>query len=109
VLKNHARNFLAVWKRPRWRWALAVSLVSDAISFGLEALSLGLAEPPQLVVDFLTAAALVALLGFRWTLALPLFAEAVPATSAFPSWVLAVAALAALEPQHTGEGTNAKP
>lgn len=107
--KNYAKNLLAAWKRPRWRWAFAAALVSDAISFGLEFLSLGLAEPPQLAVDFLTAAALVFLLGFRWGLALPLFAEAFPATSAFPSWALAVAAFAALEPEQAGDATHAKP
>lgn len=92
------RNFAAVFRRPRWRWALALALVSDAFSFGLEFFSLGLAEPLQVAVDLVTAAVLIFLLGFRWGLGLPLVAEAFPVTSAFPSWALAVLAFAALEP-----------
>jgi len=95
-------NYAAVWKRRRWRTAMAVALASDALSFGLEFLSLGLAEIPQLAVDLATAVAIFLLLGFRWGLLAPLVIEAFPAMSAFPSWALAVAAYAALEPAPAG-------
>jgi hypothetical protein len=91
------RNFAAAFRQARWRWAMAVALLSDAVSFGLQFFSLGLAEIPQLGVDLLTAVVLVILLGFRWGLALALVVEAIPITAAFPSWALAVAAQAALE------------
>jgi hypothetical protein len=97
------RNFVAAFRQARWRWAMAAALVSDAVSFGLQFFSLGLAEIPQLAVDLVTAAVLVFLLGFRWSLALALVVEAIPITAAFPSWALAVAAQAALE-RGQGEG-----
>ncbi|MGH7442535.1 MAG: hypothetical protein ACREKE_07685 [bacterium] len=73
--------------------------MSDALSFGLIAFSLGLAEPIQMALDLATAVGLLLLLGFRWSLAFALALEAFPATSVFPCWALAVAAQAALEPQ----------
>jgi len=100
------RNFTAAFKRPRWRWALALALVSDAFSFGLEFLSLGLAEFHQILVDLGTAAGVAVLVGPRWSLALPLLAEAFPASSVFPSWALAVAAWAALETEPKNEAPH---
>ena len=96
------RNFRAALKRPRWRWALCFALASDALSFGLEFASFGLAEFPQVLVDLGTAVGLAMIVGPRWSLVLPLTLEAFPATSAFPSWALAVAAWAALEPAQSG-------
>jgi hypothetical protein len=85
---------------------MAVALLSDAVSFGLQFFSLGLAEIPQLAVDLVTAVALVLLLGFRWGLALALIVEAFPVTAAFPSWALAVAAQAAFEREQSGDGPS---
>jgi hypothetical protein len=101
-----ARNFAAAFKRPRWRWALAFALASDALSFGLEFASLGLAEFPQVLVDLGTAAGLALLVRPRWSMALPLLVEAFPATSVFPSWALAVAAWAALEADPKNEAPH---
>jgi hypothetical protein len=92
-----ASGLAAVWGRRRWRAALAAALVSDALSFGLEFLSLGLAEPVQVALDLVTALLIFALLGFRWGLLIPLALEAIPALAAFPTWFLAVAAYAALD------------
>jgi hypothetical protein len=92
------KSFFAVWRRRRWRIALAVALASDALSFGLEAFSLGLAEPLQIAVDAATALLVSLLIGFRWSLAIPLAIEAVPGLAVFPTWAAALAALAALEP-----------
>ena len=91
------RNLWAARKRPRWWLAMAVALASDALSFGLELLTLGLGEPAQLAVDFGTALVLALILGWRWSLLLPLGVEAVPALALFPTWALAVAALAATD------------
>lgn len=96
-LKKLGSNFAAAWRRRRWRAALVAALVSDALSFGLEFLSLGLAELPQMALDLLTAVLIFVLLGFRWGLLIPLLVEAFPALAVFPSWALAVAAYAALE------------
>jgi hypothetical protein len=85
----------------QWRWAMLVAVISDIISFGLEGLlglfSLGVSDLVQIPVDLLTAALIVVLLGFRWTLAIPLVAEAIPGLAIFPTWTLAVAAYAATD------------
>jgi len=101
-----ARNFVAAFKRPRWRWALGLALLSDALSFGLEFLSLGLAEFPQILVDLVTAIGIAVLVGPRWSMALPLLVESFPASSMFPSWALAVAAWAALETDPKNEAPH---
>ena len=95
--QDNWRELFAVWSRPHWRAALAAAMVSDLLSFGIEAVSLGLAEPVQIGVDLITAVVIVALVGFRWGLAVPLIVEAVPVAAAFPTWTLAVVAYAALD------------
>ena len=86
------RNFLAAWKSPRWRWALAVAAVSDAVGFGLV-----MAPPLHWAVDAITAVLLFAVLGFRWGLLVALSVEVVPALQVFPAWTLVVLALASTE------------
>ena len=86
------RNLRAAWKAPRWRWAFLIAAVSDAVGLGL-----ALFPPGQWFVDAATAAALFAVLGFRWSLLTALAVEAVPVLQLFPAWTLAVVALAALE------------
>ena len=105
-LKSLGPNFMAALRLPRWRWAMVAALASDAVSFGLEFLSLGLAEIPQVAVDLATAAVIFAMLGFRWGLAIPLGLEALPGFAAFPSWALAVGAYAALEKERPGQGAK---
>ena len=90
-------QFVACMALPRWRWVMAVAALSDAVSFGLEFFGFGLGMILQVGVDLLTAVAMIALLGFRWTLAIPLVMEAIPVLAVFPTWTLAVAAYAALE------------
>ena len=103
-MADNRSQFLSVWARPQWRWALAAAVASDALSFGLQAISLGLAEPVQLVVDVVTAIAIFIALGFRWGFAVPLLVEALPIAAAFPTWTLAVLAYSALD-----RGTGAPP
>ena len=84
------RNVEMAWKSPRWRAALLVAVVSDALGFGVVLL-----PPVQWLLDAVTALALFAVLGFRWTLLGALAVELVPGLELFPAWTLMVAALAA--------------
>jgi len=94
-------QFMACMAQPKWRWAMLVALLSDVISFGLDGLlglfSMGVSDLVQIPIDLATAGIMVAILGFRWTLAIPLVAEAIPGVAMFPTWTLAVAFYAAAE------------
>jgi hypothetical protein len=87
--KTFFQNLYAAWKLPSWRRALVIALLSDALGFGVP-----LFPPAQWLLDAVTAAALFAVLGFRWALLSALVVEAVPALELFPAWTLAVAAMA---------------
>jgi hypothetical protein len=102
MLKNLIQNFLTAWKFPRWRWALAVALLSDAVGFGV-----ALIPPVQWLVDAGTAVVLFAVLGFRWALLGALAVEVVPGLALFPAWTLVVAALASTETGKAPPGTGA--
>ena len=95
---NLVRSLRVAWKAPRWRWALLIAGASDAVGFGL-----ALFPPGQWLVDAATAAALFAVLGFRWSLLTALAVGAVPVLQLFPAWTLAVVALAALESERSTE------
>jgi hypothetical protein len=97
MLKRLIQNVRSAWKFPRWRLALLVALISDALSFGFV-----LIPPVQWVVDAVTAAVLFAVLGFRWSLLSALVIELVPMLELFPAWTLAVSALASMENQEPG-------
>lgn len=90
--KNPVHNVLTHWKSPRWRWAFLTAILSDALGFGV-----ALWPPAQWLLDALTAAVLLAVLGFRWPLVAALAVEVVPALELFPAWTLVVVALAATE------------
>ena len=92
MLKRITQNFLGAWRYPRWRLALLVAVISDALSFGVVLL-----PPVQWVVDAVTAVVLFAVLGFRWSLLTALVIESVPILELFPAWTLAVSALAGME------------
>lgn len=99
MLTNPIQHFLMAWRLPRWRWALVIALLSDAMGFGV------MWWPPVLwLLDAVTAAVLFALLGFRWPLLPALAIEAVPGLELFPAWTLVVAALASTET--VGPGTR---
>mgnify|MGYP001313547100 CR=1 FL=1 len=102
MLKNLLQNLLLAWKFPRWRWALVVALLSDAVGFGVVLL-----PPVQWLLDAITAVVLFAALGFRWPLLSALIVEAVPALQLFPAWTLVVAALASTETRKSASGTAA--
>jgi len=102
MLKNLVHNFLLAWKFPRWRWALVIALLSDALGFGLV-----LIPPVEWVLDAATAAVLFAVLGFRWPLFGALAFEAIPGLQVFPAWTLVVAALASTENRKSPDGSRA--
>lgn len=89
---NPIHNFLMALRSPRWRWALLVAALSDALGFGV-----ALLPPLQWLLDAITALVLFAVLGFRWPLLSALVVEAVPALQLFPAWTLVVLALAGME------------
>ena len=97
-MKNVLRGFAVAWKSPRWRIALLVAVISDAIGF-----SLGLIPPIQWVVDAITVLVLLRVLGFSWPLLIALAVEAVPVLEVFPTWTLAVAVLASTAHPRTGQ------
>jgi amino acid transporter len=73
---------------PRMRWALVIALVSDALGFAVV-----LFPPLQWLLDAITAAALLMVLGFRWPLLIALAIEVIPAIELFPAWTLVVLSL----------------
>ena len=101
-MKSLLQNFLFAWQYPRWRWALVVALLSDAVGFGV-----ALIPPVQWLLDAVTAVVLFAVLGFRWPLLSALAVEAVPALQLFPAWILVVAALASTDTRKSAPGTAA--
>jgi hypothetical protein len=87
-------RFRLAWKSPKWRRALVIALISDAIGF------LVLLMPPvQWAVDAVTAIVLLIVLGFRWSLFMALAIEVIPAIELFPAWTLWVLAVAATDKQ----------
>lgn len=102
MLKNLLQSFVIAWKFPRWRWALVIALLSDAVGFGLV-----LIQPAEWVLDAVTAVVLFAVLGFRWALLWALVVEAVPALQLFPVWTLVVVALASTEDRKLTQSAGA--
>ena len=100
------RNVGAAMAQRRWQGAMGLALVSDAASFGLDAFGFGLGLVIQVGVDLVTAVLLILILGFRWTLAIPLIVEAIPGLALFPTWTLAVAAYAAVEKESDAKNVS---
>jgi hypothetical protein len=92
-MSNKLYNRLrTAWKSPKWRRALVIALISDAIGFLVV-----LMPPLQWAVDAVTAVVLFIVLGFRWSLFMALAIEVIPAIELFPAWSLWVLALAATD------------
>lgn len=89
MLYKLLENFIFALKLPRWRWALLIAVLSDALGFGV-----ALMPPIQWLLDGVTAVVLFVQLGFSWGLLLALAVEVVPALALFPAWTLVVLALA---------------
>lgn len=87
--------------------ALGIALASDAVGAVAE-----LAPPVQWALDVVTALALFATLGFRWSLLPVLAVECVPVLGLFPTWTLAAGALVATSKSSSltnSKLTNSKP
>lgn len=93
-MNKSLHNFITALKFSRWRWALFIAIVSDAIGFAVI-----LFPPAQWLVDAVTAIALLFIIGFRWQLFVSLAIEVIPALELFPAWTLVVLTLMAT-PQH---------
>lgn len=87
-------NLKAAWAQPKWRAALIVAALSDALGFGL-----AVTGPFQVAGDLVTAVVLFVVLGFRWPLFVPLVTESIPGVALFPAWILFVGSMAALNGQ----------
>ncbi len=86
---------VSVWRvaaaptRPRLALAFAIAAVSDVVSAVTEFI-----PPLQVIVDLVTAALLLLVLGRRWELLPALIAEAIPGLAVVPFWVIVVAIIA---------------
>ena len=97
-MKNVFHGLRVAWKHPRWRLALLVAAVSDALGW-----SLGLVPPVQWALDGITALILLRIIGFSWPLLLALAVEAVPALELFPTWILVVLVQAGMSGDKPGK------
>jgi len=83
---------IALSQRSRFRTAMVVAVVADALQIVLFPLfGEGALSPANDVLDFGVAAALVHLLGWHWEFLPSFFAELVPGVDLFPFWTFAVA------------------
>ena len=100
-MKPFVQNVRTAWKVPRWRTALIIALVSDALGFAVVLLPVA-----QWLLDAATAAALLVALGFRWQLFTALAVEVIPAVQLFPAWTLVVLTMAATTTQSAPHGAR---
>jgi hypothetical protein len=78
--------------RSRFRAALLLAAAADAVQIiGFPLFAEGALSPLDDILDFITAAALVRLLGWHWEFLPSLIAELVPGVDLIPFWTLAVA------------------
>lgn len=98
-----SKNFLEAWKKPRWRIALLVAVVSDAIAYNP---FVALIPPVEWAVDAVTVVVLFVALGFKWLMLPALVIEAIPGLMLFPFWTLAVATMAATEDSKESKGSD---
>jgi len=103
MLKQFIRNLRVAWATPRWRRALLVAALSDALGFGVVLL-----PPVQWLLDAATVVVLFGVLGFRWPLLPALVFEAIPGLEVFPAWTLVVTALAVADTRQTPPANRSK-
>ncbi len=78
--------------RSRLRTAMLLAMVADAVQIiGFPLFVEGALSPLDDILDFITAVALVRLLGWHWEFLPSLIAELVPGIDLVPFWTLAVA------------------
>jgi len=78
--------------RSRFRAAMVLAMVADAVQIiGFSLFVEGALSPLDDILDFITAVALVRMLGWHWEFLPSLIAELVPGVDLIPFWTLAVA------------------
>lgn len=83
----------------RKKIALAVAAAADLVQLVLMPMFVeGALSPFQDALDVVTAVVLVAVLGFRWRLALAFATELIPGVDLFPTWLAVVASLPTAAP-----------
>jgi len=84
-------DYLRTMKTPEHRMAWVVAVAADAIQIGaLPFFAAGGVSPADTVLDILTAALLIRLLGFHWAFLPSLLVELMPGFDLFPTWTAAV-------------------
>ena len=85
-------NFITNSQMTRFRIALILAIVADALQIVLLPLFVeGAESPADDVLDFGVGAALIYLLGWHWEFAPSFLAKLVPGVDLVPLWTLAVA------------------
>jgi len=75
---------------PKWL-ALGIAILADALQFAfLPLFAEGVLSPFEGVLDIVTAAIMVSLLGWHWAFLPSFVAELVPVLDLFPTWTAAV-------------------
>jgi len=78
-------------KSPEHRMAWLVALAADGLQIGaLPLFAPGGVSPADTMLDVLTAALLIRLLGFHWAFLPSLLVEMMPGFDLFPTWTAAV-------------------
>ena len=86
------KGTMTISPRLRFRIALAVAMVADALQLAIFPLFVeGAASPADDVLDVGVGAILAYLLGWHWEFLPSLFAKLVPGVDLVPFWTLAVA------------------
>jgi len=85
-------ELISMSPRTRFRTAMIVALIADALELGLLPLfAAGAASPPDDILDVVVGAIMAVLLGWHWEFAPSFLAKLVPGVDLAPLWTLAVA------------------
>ena len=85
------RDLWKTFKTPEHRLAWLVAIAADAIQIAaLPLFAPGGLSPADTVLDVVTAALLIRLLGWHWAFLPSLIAELMPGFDLFPTWTAAV-------------------
>ena len=85
-------ELISMSPRARFRTALIVALIADALELGLFPLfAVGAAFPPDDILDVVAGAIMAFLLGWHWEFAPSFLVKLVPGVDLAPLWTLALA------------------
>jgi hypothetical protein len=87
-------NFLDVFKEiktPEMRLAWVIAIIADVLQIGvIPMFAEGAFSPADSVLDVITAAILIRLIGWNWAFLPSFFAELIPGFDLFPTWTAAM-------------------